>query len=94
VAFEKVSIDRLDDLRARLIARLRGKQQSLAELSASLTNWELDLLSQLIRDGDLPAVFVDRATIAFRPSKRARKEDIAFAAAALEVRNREKVQNA
>jgi hypothetical protein len=94
VAFEQVSIGKLDDLRSRLIARLRGKQLSLGELSASLTNWELDLLSQLIRDGDLPAVFVDRTTIAFRPSKRASQEDIPFAAAAVEVRNREKVQKA
>lgn len=94
VAFEQVPIGKLDDLRTRLIARLRGKQLSLAELSASLTNWELDLLSQLIRDGDLPAVFVDRTTLAFRPPKRPSQEDVAFAAAAVEVKNREKVQKA
>jgi hypothetical protein len=92
VAYEQVPIAKLDDLRARLVARLGGKQMNLAELSESLTNWELDLLSQLIRDGDLPAVFVDRTTLAFRPSKRASPEDVAFAAAAVEVRNREKVQ--
>jgi hypothetical protein len=94
VAFEQVPIGKLDDLRTRLITRLRGKQLTLAELSASLTNWELDLLSQLIRDGDLPAVFVDRATLAFRRPKPQSPEDVAFAAAAVEVRNREKVQKA
>jgi len=94
VPFEQVSIGKLDDLRTRLIARLRGKQMSLAELSALLTNWELDLLSQLIRDGNLPAVFVDRTTLAFRPPKHISQEEVTFAAAAVEVKNREKVEKA
>ncbi len=91
VAYDQLLQEELKSLRAQLAARLQGKQYSLDELAERLTNWELDLLSQMIRDDVIPASFLGKSTIAFRPSKR-KTDEVSFAAVAVESRRRQEVQ--
>jgi hypothetical protein len=93
VEYWQLPIDKLETRRSQLAARLRGKRFTLQELSSLLTNWELDLMSQMIRDEELPAAFVAKNTIIFRSAKTKDKEDPLFAAAAIEVEKREEVQS-
>jgi hypothetical protein len=92
VEFKQLAIDKLETRRSQLVSRLQGKRFTLQELSAQLTNWELDLLSQMIRDESIPAAFVGKNTIIFRPAKIKEKEDVLYAAAAIEVEKHEGVQ--
>jgi hypothetical protein len=91
VAYDQLLQEELKDLCAQLAARLEGKQYSLDELAEILTNWELDLLSQMIRDGGISASFLGMSTIAFRPSKR-KGDKVSFAAVAVQSRRRQEVQ--
>ncbi len=91
VAYDQLLQEELKDLCEQLATRLQGKQYSLDELAEILTNWELDLLSQMIRDGGISASFLGKSTIAFRPAKRKAAEP-SFAAVAVESRRRQEVQ--
>jgi len=90
VSFRALPTRELEARREELISKLAGHRFSLQQLSKQLTNWELDLLSQMIRDGVISAVFTGPSTLAFRePRGRA---ELPFAAAAIETRKREKVE--
>lgn len=89
VSFDELSIDTLDSRRAAIVKRLQGKRYSYTTLGELLTNWELDLLSQLIRDNILPATFERNAIIFRTPSDR--KSKSSYAAVAIAAKNHEEV---
>jgi hypothetical protein len=92
IRYCEVSISELETRQEKLVKQLQGQQFKLKELSKILTNWELDLLSQMIRDKVLPAVFLDAETIRFKKQKSRSNEEIFYAAGAIEVTRREEVQ--
>jgi len=89
VAFRALATEELDERCERLISKLAGRRFSLQQLASQLTNWELDLLSQMIRDGRIDAVFIGISTLAFRKPRGG--AELPFAAAAVEAQKREKV---
>ncbi len=91
VAYDQLLQEELKGLREKLTAQLEGKRYSIDELAELLTNWELDILSQMIRDGGISASFLGKSIIAFRPSKR-KTDEVSFAAVAVESRRRQEVQ--
>ncbi len=91
IRFCQIAASELDTRQKKLIQQLQGKQFKLKELSKILTNWELDLLSQMIRDKVMPAIFLDAQTIRFKKSKHRVDEEIIFVAGAIEVIRREEV---
>jgi hypothetical protein len=90
IYFDELSIDVLDTRRAAIVKRLQGKRFSYIALGELLTNWELDLLSQLIRDNILPATFEPKAII-FRTPSLDRKSKSTLVAAAIAAKNHEEV---
>lgn len=92
VAYDQLLQEELKGLRAQLAARLEGKRYSIDELAELLTNWELDILSQMIRDGGISASFLGKSTIVFRPSKR-KTDEVSFAAVAVISKRRQEVQH-
>jgi hypothetical protein len=91
VPFSDVSIESLDSIRKTLQERLRGKRFKYSELSDHLTNWELDLLSQMIRDNHIPALF-DKTSVKFLSTPQNPSTNSAFAAVAIEAKNYQEVQ--
>jgi hypothetical protein len=91
VPFEEVSFTSLDNRRNSLVTRLQGKRFKYSELADHLSNWELDLLSQMIRDNSLPAIF-DKRTISFREMSSS-KSNPAFSAVAIAAKNYEEVRS-
>jgi hypothetical protein len=90
IHYDELSIDALDSRRAAIVKRLQGKRYSYTALGEILTNWELDLLSQLIRDNILPATF-ERTAIIFRALSSDRKVKSALTAVAIAAKNHEEV---
>jgi hypothetical protein len=90
IPFKEISIDVLDARRASIVKRLQGKRYNYTALSELLTNWELDLLSQLIRDNILPATF-EKTALHFRKPSPSRRADSTFAAVAIAAKNHEEV---
>ncbi len=90
IHYDELSIDALDSRRAAIVKRLQGKRYSYTALGEILTNWELDLLSQLIRDNVLPATF-ERTAIIFRAPSSDRKLKSALTAVAIAAKNHEEV---
>ena len=90
IHFKEISIDLLDARRASIQKRLLGQRYNYTALSTLLTNWELDLLSQMIRDNILPATF-EKTTIVFHTPKPSRKSNPEFAAVAIAALNHEEV---
>lgn len=90
VSFKEVSIEALDARRKGLVKRLQGQRFKYSVLSEELTNWELDLLSQMIRDNDLPATF-DKTTVTFRAPSQSRHSGPVFTAVAIPVKKYEEV---
>ncbi len=90
VRFEEISIARLDARRTSILERLRGKRYSFTALSNLLTNWELDLLSQMIRDDLLPATF-EKTAIVFQKPSQSQKAGIRFSAVAIPAKNHEEI---
>ncbi|MFW9832280.1 MAG: hypothetical protein ACFFD8_10955 [Candidatus Thorarchaeota archaeon] len=90
VRYEELPFALLDARRKELVKRLDGKRFKYSELSDRLTNWELDLLSQMIRDSTLPATF-DKTTVTFRAPNKSRHSKPTFSAIAIAVKNYEEV---
>jgi hypothetical protein len=90
ILFHELSIDALNTRRLTIQKRLNGKRYTFAALSELLTNWELDLLSQMIRDNLLPATF-EKTAIRFRASTPSRKSEPQFVAVAIAAENHEEV---
>jgi hypothetical protein len=88
ISYEEISIDTLDTRRAAILKRLQGKRYSYSALSEILTNWELDLLSQMIRDNICPATFEKTGIIFRNPPP---KSNPIFSAVALTAQNHEEV---
>ncbi len=89
VPFEEVSFTSLETRRSRLVKRLQGKRFKYSELADHLSNWELDLLSQMIRDNSLPAIF-DKTSVTFREVAFS-KSNSAFSAVAIAAKKYEEV---
>lgn len=85
VPFSEVSFESLDTLRNTLHKRLQGKRFRYTELSDHLTNWELDLLSQMVRDNSIPALF-DKTSVKFLSKHREPSANATFAAVAIEAK--------
>ncbi len=92
VPFCELSIEVIETRRDGLLKRLKGKRYSYSALSEHLTNWELDLLSQMIRDKVLPATFENTAII-FREPHIAHQSQITYAAVPITAKKHEEVQN-
>ncbi len=90
IHFTEFSIDSLDARRASIVKRLRGKRYSYTALSEQLTNWELDILSQMIRDNVLPATF-EKTAIIFRDPSPTRKSHTTYTSVAIAAKNHEEV---
>ncbi len=88
ISYKEISIDALGARRADILKRLQGKRYNYAALSEILTNWELDLLSQMIRDNICPATFEKTAIIFRHPPP---KTNPAFTAVAITAQNHEEV---
>ena len=89
VPFKEVSFTSLDTRRNSLVKRLQGKRFKYSELADHLSNWELDLLSQMIRDNSLPAIF-DKTSVTFREVSLS-KSNSAFSAVAIAAKKYEEV---
>ena len=90
ILFNEISMDALDAFRAAIVKRLLGKRYSFTALSELLTNWELDLLSQMIRDNILPATF-EKSGIIFRDPSPSRKSRPYYTAVAIAAKNHAEV---
>ena len=91
VPFIELPTGSVETREKELLARLHGKRFTFMELSHHLTNWELDLLSQMIRDNIIPAVF-DKTSIHFRHPKRKKSTEMPLAATAFMVTKHEEVE--
>lgn len=90
IPYEAVSYESLEDYRHALIQRLQGKRIKYCDLPEQLTNWELDLLSQMIRDNALSATF-EKTTIKFHDAPRRQLLDSDYVAVAIAAKNYEEV---
>ena len=90
IYYDEISINALDKRRAAIVKRLQGKRYDFAALGELLTNWELDLLSQLIRDNIIPATF-ERTAIIFRAPKQSRESKTTLTAVGIAAKNHEEV---
>ena len=69
ISFEAMAYKTLEDCRIAIIHKLQGKRIKYNDLAEQLTNWELDLLSQMIRDNTISATF-EKTTIKFHDAPR------------------------
>ncbi|MFX0168365.1 MAG: hypothetical protein ACFE89_03310 [Candidatus Hodarchaeota archaeon] len=90
IPYEELSYDSLELYRNALIQRLQGKRINYFDLANHLTNWELDLLSQMIRDNTINATF-GKSAIQFHKSSRNITRNPEFVAVAIAARNYEEV---
>ena len=90
IPYEAVTYESLEATRKSLIHRLRSKRIKYRDLAEQLTNWELDLLSQMIRDNTLSATF-EKTTIKFHGAPRTRPLDSEYVAVAIAAKNYEEV---
>lgn len=91
VSFIELSIEALNDRRNAIRKKLQGKRIRYSELPELLTNWELDLLSQMIRDYEIPAAF-NKTWIHFYPRSSLKKSSSDFSAVAIAARKYEEVR--
>ncbi len=89
VFYDEISIKTLDACRDSILKRLKGKRYSFTALAEMLTNWELDLLSQMVRDNILPATFEKTAIIFRNPVSRSNP---VYTAVAIAAKKHEEVQ--
>jgi hypothetical protein len=89
VFYDEISIKTLDARRTAILKRLKDKRYSYTALAELLTNWELDLLSQMVRDNILPATF-EKTAIIFRDPKVQSKP--VYTAVAIAAKKHEEVQ--
>ncbi len=91
VSFVELAIEALNDRRNAIRKKLQGKQIKYTELPELLTNWELDLLSQMIRDNEIPATF-NKTWINFHQKSHSKKTGSDFTAVAIAATKYEEVQ--
>ena len=90
IPYEEFSYQSLEDCRSGLIQRLQGKRIPYTDLAEHLTNWELDLLSQMIRDNAISTTF-EKTSIKFHNDLRSSPFDSDFVAVAIAAKNYEEV---
>ena len=90
IPFEAISYESLEDYRTALMHRLQGKRIRYNDLAEQLSNWELDLLSQMVRDNTLSATF-EKTTIRFHDAPRPTPLDSEYVAVAIAAKNYEEV---
>ena len=90
INFKEITIDSLDARRTSILKRLKGKRFNYTALSELLTNWELDLLSQMIRDNILPATF-EKTAIIFRDPMASPKRQTIYTSVAIAAKKHEEV---
>ncbi len=90
IFYDEITIKTLDARRASILKRLKGKRYSYTALAEMLTNWELDLLSQMVRDNILPATFDKKAIIFRNPGS---QSNPALTAVAIAAKKHEEVRS-
>jgi hypothetical protein len=90
IPYEELSYQSLEDCRSAIIQRLQGKRIKYTDLADQLTNWELDLLSQMVRDNTISTTF-EKTTIKFHNTLRTSPPDSNYVAVAIAAKNFEEV---